>query len=668
MAAAESAVARAGDAVTDMAYFPARDQKPAEVCQEAVRAAEVLVLIAGFRYGSPVRDRPEVSYTELEHETAEQSGIPRLVFLLGPDTDGPAEMFRDLAHGPRQEAFRERLADSGVMTATVTSPAGLETALLHALTTLPRPDTPPTPATAAGGAGGAAGVRRVWTIPARTRQFTGRTDMLAELASTLQASGSAVVVAVTGMGGVGKTTTAIEYAHRHRDGFDIAWWVPAEDPTLIPDHLHTLACALGLADRADPAGVGVARLLAELPRRERWLVVFDNAEDPDAVAGFLPDGPGQVLITSRNPDWRRVAEPVGIRELPREESVALLRHLAPALSDRDAGRVAAAVGDLPLALTQAGGLLGDTALDPDTYLRLLAERAETVLDQEPGGGYPRSVTASWAVAFDRLAADEPTALKVLTVVAWCGPEPVPITLFTDTPDALPTPLRQVADPLVLTRATGMMSRRGMATVTPHSISVHRVPAALLRSRTRHDTPTPDGWRAIVVRLLRTAAPEGSPWNNPGVWPRWHQLLPHVLAATDPARRLDQVPEQVAWLLDRAATYRQTRGEPHAALPLFHRAHTLDRERLGDDHPATLNSANNLALDLHALGEHQQARTLDEDTLTRSRRVLGDDHPDTLTSAGNLALDLHALGEHQQARALEEETQSRRDRAAAAAPQ
>src|SRR6476646_6076110 len=114
--AAESAVAKAGDAVTDMAYFPAREQKPAQVCQEAVAAAEVFVCIAGFRYGSPVRDRPEVSYSELEHETAEQLGMPRLLFLLDASAQGPAEMFLDLEHGARQQAFRARLLDSGVTT------------------------------------------------------------------------------------------------------------------------------------------------------------------------------------------------------------------------------------------------------------------------------------------------------------------------------------------------------------------------------------------------------------------------------------------------------------------------------------------------------------------------------------------------------------------------
>jgi tetratricopeptide (TPR) repeat protein len=656
VAAAQDAVTRAGDAVADMAYFPARDDKPAQVCREAVAAADVYVLIAGFRYGSPVRDRPEVSYTELEHETAQQRGIPQLVFLLGEDTEGPAAMFGDLEHGARQHAFRDRLTSSGVTTATVTSPGELETALLQALTALPRPEQQPTATAEAG----TAVERRVWTIPGRVRGFTGRAELLAELESAQRLGGP---TAVTGMGGIGKSTAAIEYAHRHHDEFDIAWWVPAENPALIPQRLAELALTLDLAASTSPAAVGVARLLGELARRGRWLVVFDNAEDPRAVSRFLPEGPGQVLITSRNPAWREVAATVGVREFTRAESIALLRRLAPDLTKVDADRVAQAIGDLPLAVEQAGSLLADTGMAVDKYLRLLAERAQDVLDHDPGGAYPQSVTASWAVAFDRLALDDPTALDLLTVVAWCGPEPVPLNLLTDHPDALPETLQPIAtDPLVLARCTTILHRRGMATVSPPGIRLHRVPAALLRARSQGPGVTAaGGWAATLVKVLDETAP-GDARTDPGGWPLWRRLLPHVLAAAGHDVALDAVPADATRLLDRAATYLLIRGEPQAALAVYERTYEVRRRKFGDDHPDTLTSASTLALNLLWLGEYQRARALDEDTLTRRRRIPGEDASDAPTSASQLATDLYwSLGNNSQARELQQEMLSRRRR-------
>jgi hypothetical protein len=177
-----------------------------------------------------------------------------------------------------------------------------------------------------------------------------------------------------------------------------------------------------------------------------------------------------------------------------------------------------------------------------------------------------------------LAADDPAALDLLTLIAWCAPEPVPLSLLTEHPESVPGRLRQtISDPLAFTRCTRLLHRLGMATAAPHSVQMHRVPAMLLRARTRDDHQDSAGWAGCVIRLLRAAAPP-RPWNNPSVWPRWQQLLPHVLIATDEAREVTQVGDDFIWLLDRAAEYMHTRGEPGKAVPLGERAYAICKGR------------------------------------------------------------------------------------------
>ena len=363
-------------------------------------------------------------------------------------------------------------------------------------------------------------VRRLWTVPARVPEFIGRNDILNALDTAAHADRRAVVCAITGMGGAGKTAIAIEYAHRHRAAFDIAWWIPAEDPTLVPARLAELAHGLSLASPTDPVGVALGRLRAALAERGRWLLVFDNAEDPSALAEYLPDGSGNILITSRNPGWRGT-QPVAVGEFARAESISLLRALAPALTGSDADRIAAALGDLPLAVEQAGAQLADAQLNTDTYLQLLSDRADELLDQDHDIAYPASVTASWEVGFDRLATDNPTALDLLTAVAWCAPDAVPLSLFTEHPDVLPDGLRQAAaDPLAFSRCTRLLHRRGMAAVSPHALQVHRVPAALLRARTRDATRGETIGRALCCAY----------W-----WPRCPEILSIALRCGPPGK-------------------------------------------------------------------------------------------------------------------------------------
>jgi DNA-binding SARP family transcriptional activator len=234
-----------------------------------------------------------------------------------------------------------------------------------------------------------AGVLRpqVWNVPARNPHFTGRDGMLTELRRRLDTEEPTLVVqALYGLGGVGKTQLAIEYAHRFAADYDLVWWIDAEQPVLIPDQLGTLATKLGLLPGSTVVDT-VERLLADLRGRDRWLLIFDNAERPQDVADYRPSGAGHVLVTSRFPGWGALGGRLEVDVLARAETVALLRTRIPALDEELADQLAAELGDLPLAAAQAAGYLEQTDLPPADYLRRFRAHRATLLPRGDVVGY-----------------------------------------------------------------------------------------------------------------------------------------------------------------------------------------------------------------------------------------------------------------------------------------
>ena len=649
VAEAERAISAAGHVIVDMADFPEVDRPPAQVCAERVRGCDVSVGVLGTRYGSPVRDRPEVSYTELEFDTATAAGLPRLLFLLdtaAADVGIPLAELIDYAFGARQEVFRRRLQASGLVTQSFASPDQLGKLVEQSLQELAgaREGSGPLPP---------GSVLRVWNIPARNPGFTGRDGLLAALRQRLLAGDRTVVRALQGMGGVGKTQLAIEYAHRFAEDYEVAWWVDAKQAGLIRDQFAALGAALGCGQPGASNEAVRAAVLAALRQRGRWLLVFDNAERPADLAGWLPHGGGNVLITSRQQAWAEIAAPIEVDVLARAESVAILQGRVTGLGAAEADRLAVQLGDLPLAVAQAAGFMAETGTPAAVYLDLLRPQAEKLLDQAASGSsYPQSLSTAIRLAADRLDGEDPAAAQLAGLCGFLAAEPIPEDLFTSAPGELPDELAcRAADPLAWRQTLAQLSRQSLARIDQRGLVLHRLTQAILRDRL---TPEQAAVTRAYTEAVLAAADPGDPGNSV-TWPRWAQLMPHLLAADLAATDS----EDLRWMACNACVYLLVRGDARTAHDLAADLRPHWRDRLGDDHENTQSMALYLAWALQAMGHYSEARELDEDTLARRRRVLGEDHPNTLAAANNLAIALKNLGEHQAAHELDEDTLARR---------
>ncbi|MFG2952141.1 FxSxx-COOH system tetratricopeptide repeat protein [Streptomyces sp. NPDC048291] len=544
-----------------------------------------------------------------------------------------------------------------------------------------------------------ASVPVVWgNVPPNNPNFTGREELLVQVHEQLLTGDTSAVLPHTlhGMGGVGKSQIAIEYVYRHASEYDVIWWIPSEQPTMILTALTELAHRLGLnvgteANRAVPA---VREALRRGEPYDRWLLVFDNAENVEAVRPYFPTGgTGKILITSRNQEWDRVARTLSVDVFTREESKALLRRRARDLSDADADLLAEELGDLPLAIEQAAAWQAVTGMAVDEYLGLIREKiAELMLELVPSPDYPMSVAAAWDVSLRQLEQRNPAALQLLQVCSFFAPEPISRSLFNNSRSTIAPELDEaLRHPIRLGRAIREINVYALARIEHRhdTIQLHRLVQAVLVNRM---SPQQQAEMRHGAHLLLADANPNGPGSRE-LWPRYQQLLPHIVVS----RAVECDSPWVRGLIRDVVEFLSIWGDFDGAVSMAREALQVWTGKFGAEDQQTLEMAKWLAFLLRRVGEYEEAADMmqrtadtyirvagedDEGTLDaliqltsglrlradmaeglninrsvyeRSLRAFGEDDPATLRAAHSLGIGLRLMGLYQEARELDAET-------------
>ncbi|WP_021593015.1 FxSxx-COOH system tetratricopeptide repeat protein [Actinomadura welshii] len=493
-------------------------------------------------------------------------------------------------------------------------------------------------------------------LPGRNPHFIGRDRLLAAVRTALLDGMAALLPrSELGMGGEGKSNLAVEYAYRHADDYDLVWWIPADQTTSARAALAQLARQLGIPRSDDIKGTveGVLHALRAGRPYDRWLLIYDNAWNPDLVLPLTPlsvDGPDlgpgrHVLVTSRDRGWERHAAVVDVDVFERPESIALLRRLVPHLSDAEADMLSERVGDLPLAVHQAAAWQVVTGGTVEDYLRLFDERLAELAAADPDGDLPGPLAAAVSLNLDRLRDEDAVTARLLDLWSVFDPEPVSCALLAaGDSTALPSELAAVlADETRLRDAMRDISRFSLARFDEESgtLQVHRLVRAILDQRLPEDVRAQA--RGHVHAILVAATPDEEP-EVESTWERREEIRPHIL----PARVFDADTADVQRVGIDQAQYLYQSGEYEGSRRLAEVALDRWRPRYGPDEDAVLDISRVLANALRALGDNRTAADLSEDNLARTRRKFGDDHIQTLFAATGFGADLRFRGKFRRA--------------------
>lgn len=489
--------------------------------------------------------------------------------------------------------------------------------------------------------------RRITNLPPPNPNFTGREELLARLRDSLSREHTAAVVqAISGMGGVGKTQLAVKYAERHAAEYDIVWWIRSELTTTIASDLAALATPLQLPERnlADQGAI-VEAVKSALRDRGRWLLIFDNVEKAEDVKPFLPvsNKGGHVVITSRNPAWGKLGEPIKVDVLSREAAVEFLLHRTAGSDAEAADLVAEELGDLPLALEQAGAYVEKTGVTLGDYLDLFRNRRQDLWKREAAlAEIP--VATTLRLSMDKVAAVEPAALELLRLYSFLAPEDIPRTLLDGlTSEHLTDALSELAaDKLRLNDAVSALRQYSLIETRDDFCAVHRLVQLVMRDTQAADEVT--RWIVIAGDILWQRIPN---LGDASRWPAMGVLLPHIARVIETGVEAGVPADLIGGLLGHIGRYLAVRGDLTGSIAARRRRISILIESFGKDDHRVAAARADLGAALADIGNVQGALEELGAALTIARAVFGEDSQmvaEVLGMIGFTFLQMQAFGE------------------------
>lgn len=493
----------------------------------------------------------------------------------------------------------------------------------------------------------------LWNIPyPHNPFFLGRDDELIELHSHLQADHVTALSqpqAINGLGGIGKTQLALEYAYRYHQNYQAILWAGAENADALISSFIALATLLQLPEReAREQSVTVQAVKTWLQTHREWLLILDNADDLTLLPDFLPPNlEGQVLLTTRAAVTGRLARRLEIKPLlPEQGALFLLRRAAllasdasleqASLKDRElALQIYQELGGLPLALDQAGAYMEETGTDLTGYWAIYQQHRVELLQLRGGliADHPAPVATTWSLSFKHIEEKNPAAADLLRVCAYLAPDAIAEEILTEGASSLGAVLAPVAaDAFRLNQAIEALRAHSLVRRDPggKTLSVHRLVQAVLKDEMKEAEK--QTWTTRVIQAVNLAFPLA----EQSTWPQCERLLPHTLLLAQDVEQQQIISEDAGNLLHKTATYLHDRARYSEAEPLYQHALHIWEQQLRPPPNEMTRSLNGLAEIYREQGKYTEAEPLYQRTLQIREQHSGLEHPDVAQSLNNLA--------------------------------